>query len=121
MRKPLKRSDENLHRSHHRADATKAHRPSSRPRRTCACLSRRLPDPRAKGIAAKTVAGGCWSSRATMVWWTISDLRSSPSGAPTEAELNDLKFAFRVGKHVKVERHALCEGRRNGRQLAQAR
>ncbi|WP_273794412.1 bifunctional phosphoribosylaminoimidazolecarboxamide formyltransferase/IMP cyclohydrolase [Brucella intermedia] len=60
-----------------------------------------LPDPRAKGIAAKTVAGGLLvQSRDNGVVDDL-DLKVVTKRAPTEAELNDLKFAFRVGKHVK--------------------
>jgi phosphoribosylaminoimidazolecarboxamide formyltransferase/IMP cyclohydrolase len=60
-----------------------------------------LPDPRATGLTAKTVAGGFLvQSRDNAV---IDDmaLKAVTKRAPTEAELRDLKFAFRVAKHVK--------------------
>jgi len=39
-------------------------------------------------------------------------LKVATKRAPTDAELRDLKFAFRVAKHVKVEHHRLCQGSR---------
>jgi phosphoribosylaminoimidazolecarboxamide formyltransferase / IMP cyclohydrolase len=60
-----------------------------------------LPDPRAGGLTAKTVAGGLLvQSRDNAV---IDDMELKPvtKRAPTNAELRDLRFAFRVAKHVK--------------------
>src|SRR5580698_3193863 len=60
-----------------------------------------LPDPRAKGLTAKTVAGGLLvQTRDNAV---VEDMDSKPvtKRAPTNAELRDLHFAFRVAKHVK--------------------
>ena len=60
-----------------------------------------LPDPRAIGLTAKTVAGGLLvQSRDNAV---IDDmtLKVATRRAPTEAEMRDLMFAFRVAKHVK--------------------
>jgi phosphoribosylaminoimidazolecarboxamide formyltransferase/IMP cyclohydrolase len=60
-----------------------------------------LPDPRAPGLTYKTVAGGLLvQSRDNAV---VDDmvLKTVTKRAPTEAELRDLKFAFRVAKHVK--------------------
>ncbi|WP_316173931.1 MULTISPECIES: bifunctional phosphoribosylaminoimidazolecarboxamide formyltransferase/IMP cyclohydrolase [unclassified Bradyrhizobium] len=60
-----------------------------------------LPDPRAPGLTAKTVAGGLLvQSRDNAV---IDDmaLKVVTKRVPTEAELRDLRFAFRVAKHVK--------------------
>ncbi|HEV7634195.1 MAG TPA: bifunctional phosphoribosylaminoimidazolecarboxamide formyltransferase/IMP cyclohydrolase [Bradyrhizobium sp.] len=60
-----------------------------------------LPDPRAAGLTAKTVAGGLLvQSRDNGV---VDDMaiKVVTRRAPTEAELRDLKFAFRVAKHVK--------------------
>jgi phosphoribosylaminoimidazolecarboxamide formyltransferase/IMP cyclohydrolase len=60
-----------------------------------------LPDPRAPGLTAKTVAGGLLvQSRDNAV---VDDmvLKTVTKRAPTDAELRDLKFAFRVTKHVK--------------------
>ena len=60
-----------------------------------------LPDPRAKGLTARTVAGGLLvQSRDNAV---VDDMELKPvtKRAPSNAELRDLRFAFRVAKHVK--------------------
>jgi phosphoribosylaminoimidazolecarboxamide formyltransferase/IMP cyclohydrolase len=60
-----------------------------------------LPDPRAGGLTAKTVAGGLLvQSRDNAV---VDDMAMKvvTKRAPTDAELADLRFAFRVAKHVK--------------------
>ncbi|MDQ0997314.1 phosphoribosylaminoimidazolecarboxamide formyltransferase/IMP cyclohydrolase [Phyllobacterium ifriqiyense] len=60
-----------------------------------------LPDPRAGGISAKTVAGGLLvQSRDSGVVDDL-DLKVVTKRAPTEAEMSDLKLAFRIAKHVK--------------------
>src|ERR1700730_11814304 len=60
-----------------------------------------LPDPRAGGLTAKTVAGGLLvQSRDNAVVDDMA-LKVATRRAPTDAELRDLKFAFRVAKHVK--------------------
>jgi len=60
-----------------------------------------LPDPRAGGLTAKTLAGGLLvQSRDNAVVDTM-DLKVVTKRAPTNAELADLRFAFRVAKHVK--------------------
>ena len=60
-----------------------------------------LADPRAKGLTAKTVAGGLLvQSRDNAVVDDMA-LKTVTKRAPTAAELNDLRFAFRVAKHVK--------------------
>jgi phosphoribosylaminoimidazolecarboxamide formyltransferase/IMP cyclohydrolase len=64
-------------------------------------LAGSLPDPRAPGLTYKTVAGGLLvQSRDNAV---VDDMILKPvtKRQPTEAELRDLKFAFRVAKHVK--------------------
>src|SRR5207344_837215 len=64
-------------------------------------LAGSLPDPRATGLTAKTVAGGLLvQSRDNAVADDIA-LKTVTKRAPTDAELRDLKFAFRVAKHVK--------------------
>ncbi len=64
-------------------------------------LAGNLPDARAPGLTAKTVAGGLLvQSRDNAVVDDIT-LNIVTKRAPTEAELQDLKFAFRVAKHVK--------------------
>ena len=60
-----------------------------------------LPDPRARGLTAKTVAGGLLvQSRDNAV---VDDMALKPvtRRAPSNTELRDLLFAFRVAKHVK--------------------
>lgn len=64
-------------------------------------LAGSLPDPRAPGLTAKTVAGGLLvQSRDNAV---VDDMtfKVVTKRAPTDAEMRDLKFAFRVAKHVK--------------------
>src|SRR5205823_2994208 len=60
-----------------------------------------LPDPRADGLLFKSVAGGLLvSSRDNAV---VDDMKLEvvTRRAPTNSELRDLAFAFRVAKHVK--------------------
>jgi phosphoribosylaminoimidazolecarboxamide formyltransferase/IMP cyclohydrolase len=64
-------------------------------------LAGAMPDPRACGLTAKTVAAGLLvQSRDNAVVDEMS-LKVVTKRAPDEAELRDLKFAFRVAKHVK--------------------
>jgi phosphoribosylaminoimidazolecarboxamide formyltransferase / IMP cyclohydrolase len=60
-----------------------------------------LPDPRAGGLTAKTVAGGLLVQTRDNAVVDDMDLRPVTRRAPTNAELRDLSFAFRVAKHVK--------------------
>lgn len=76
--------------------AVLAHKPNLR-----VLILDRLPDPRRPGLSVKTVAGGFLAqSRDGM---TVNDmhLTTVTRREPTTAELADLKFAFRVVKHVK--------------------
>jgi phosphoribosylaminoimidazolecarboxamide formyltransferase/IMP cyclohydrolase len=60
-----------------------------------------LPDPRARGLTAKTVAGGLLvQSRDNAVVDDMA-LKVVTKRAPRQGELADLAFAFRVAKHVK--------------------
>jgi phosphoribosylaminoimidazolecarboxamide formyltransferase/IMP cyclohydrolase len=60
-----------------------------------------LPDPRARGLVAKTVAGGLLvQSRDNAVVDDV-EVKAVTKRAPTDAELRDLRFAFRIAKHVK--------------------
>jgi phosphoribosylaminoimidazolecarboxamide formyltransferase/IMP cyclohydrolase len=60
-----------------------------------------LPDPRANGLTVKSVAGGLLvQSRDNAVVDDMA-LKVVTKRAPTATELNDLRFAFRVAKHVK--------------------
>jgi phosphoribosylaminoimidazolecarboxamide formyltransferase/IMP cyclohydrolase len=60
-----------------------------------------LPDPRATGLTAKTVAGGLLVQSRDNAVVDDMPLKVATKRAPTDAELRDLKFAFRVAKHVK--------------------
>jgi phosphoribosylaminoimidazolecarboxamide formyltransferase / IMP cyclohydrolase len=60
-----------------------------------------LPDPRGKGLAAKTVAGGLLAQSRDNAVVDDMELKPVTKRAPTNAELRDLRFAFRVAKHVK--------------------
>jgi phosphoribosylaminoimidazolecarboxamide formyltransferase / IMP cyclohydrolase len=60
-----------------------------------------LPDPRASGLTAKTVAGGLLVQTRDNAVVDDMALKVVTRRAPTDAELRDLKFAFRVAKHVK--------------------
>ncbi len=60
-----------------------------------------LPDPRAKGIVFKSVAGGMLVQSRDDAWVDDIALKTVTKRAPTARELADLKFAFRVAKHVK--------------------
>src|SRR6202051_4659517 len=64
-------------------------------------LAGSLPDPRAGGLTAKTVAGGLLVQSRDNAVVDDMTLRVVTKRAPTDAELRDLKFAFRVAKHVK--------------------
>ena len=60
-----------------------------------------LPNPRATGLTAKTVAGGLLVQSRDNAVVDDMDLKPVTKRAPTNAELRDLLFAFRVAKHVK--------------------
>jgi phosphoribosylaminoimidazolecarboxamide formyltransferase/IMP cyclohydrolase len=60
-----------------------------------------LPDPRGLGLTAKTVAGGLLVQTRDNAVVDNMDLRTVTKRAPTNAELRDLRFAFRIAKHVK--------------------
>lgn len=60
-----------------------------------------LPDPRGKGITAKTVAGGLLVQSRDNAVVDDMELKVVTKRAPSNAELRDLAFAFRVAKHVK--------------------
>jgi phosphoribosylaminoimidazolecarboxamide formyltransferase / IMP cyclohydrolase len=60
-----------------------------------------LPDARAKGLTAKTVAGGLLVQTRDNAVVDDMDLKPVTKRVPTNNELRDLRFAFRVAKHVK--------------------
>ncbi len=60
-----------------------------------------LPDPREAGLLVKSVAGGLLVQSRDNAVADDMDLKVVTRRAPTNAELRDLRFAFRVAKHVK--------------------
>jgi phosphoribosylaminoimidazolecarboxamide formyltransferase / IMP cyclohydrolase len=60
-----------------------------------------VPDPRAAGLTAKTVAGGLLVQSRDNAVVDDMTLKTVTRRAPTAAEQRDLAFAFRVAKHVK--------------------
>jgi phosphoribosylaminoimidazolecarboxamide formyltransferase / IMP cyclohydrolase len=60
-----------------------------------------LPDPRAGGVTVKSVAGGLLVQSRDNAVVDDMTLKTVTKRAPTNAELTDLAFAFRVAKHVK--------------------
>jgi len=60
-----------------------------------------LPDPRSRGITARTVSGGLLVQTRDNGMVEDLDLRVVTKRAPTVQEMEDMKFAFRVAKHVK--------------------
>ncbi|WP_019994703.1 bifunctional phosphoribosylaminoimidazolecarboxamide formyltransferase/IMP cyclohydrolase [Aureimonas ureilytica] len=60
-----------------------------------------LPDPRAPGLLVKSVAGGLLVQSRDSGTVDALDLKVVTKRAPSEQEMADLRFAFRVAKHVK--------------------
>jgi phosphoribosylaminoimidazolecarboxamide formyltransferase/IMP cyclohydrolase len=60
-----------------------------------------LPDPRARGMTVKSVSGGLLVQSRDNAVIDDMEVRTVTRRAPTNAELRDLRFAFRVAKHVK--------------------
>jgi phosphoribosylaminoimidazolecarboxamide formyltransferase/IMP cyclohydrolase len=60
-----------------------------------------LADPAAPGLFVKTVSGGLLVQNRDNGRVTLDSLKTVTRRAPTERELEDLLFAFRVAKHVK--------------------
>jgi len=60
-----------------------------------------LPDPKAAGLAFRQVAGGFLVQDRDNGFIGKADLQVVTKRAPTEAELSDLLFAWKVAKHVK--------------------
>jgi phosphoribosylaminoimidazolecarboxamide formyltransferase/IMP cyclohydrolase len=60
-----------------------------------------MPDPAARGLTARTLAGGLLVQSRDAGRVAPGDLRAVTRRAPTDAELADLIFAFRVCKHAK--------------------
>jgi len=60
-----------------------------------------LPDPTEPGLVVKTVAGGFLLQSRDTGRVTRDSLKLVTRRAPTETEISDMLFAFRVAKHVK--------------------
>ncbi len=60
-----------------------------------------LPDPRVGGLMVKSLAGGLLVQSRDAAVVDEMQLKTVTKRAPSEAELADLRFAFRVAKHVK--------------------
>lgn len=60
-----------------------------------------LPDVRAGGLSLRTVSGGFLAQARDSAVVDDMELKVVTKRQPTEAELADLRFAFRVAKHVK--------------------
>jgi phosphoribosylaminoimidazolecarboxamide formyltransferase/IMP cyclohydrolase len=60
-----------------------------------------LPDPRSPGLTAKTVAGGLLVQTRDNGMVEDLELKVVTQRTPTAQELEDMKFAFKVAKHVK--------------------
>jgi len=69
-----------------------------------------LPDPRAAALAYRPVAGGILVQSRDNVVVDDMDLRIATKRPPSEAEWRDLKFAFRVAKHVKSNAIVYAKG-----------
>ena len=70
-----------------------------------------LPDPAAPGRLIKSIAGGFLAQTRDAGRVTREALKVVTQRAPTEAELDDLLFAFRVCKHVKSNAIVYAKGR----------
>lgn len=60
-----------------------------------------LPDPRSQGLAFKQVSGGLLVQDRDNGWINPADLKVVTKRTPTETEMADLLFAWKVAKHVK--------------------
>jgi phosphoribosylaminoimidazolecarboxamide formyltransferase/IMP cyclohydrolase len=69
-----------------------------------------LPDPRAFGLTAKTLAGGLLVQSRDNALVDDMDVKVVTRRAPTDGELADLRFAFRVAKHVKSNTIVYAKG-----------
>jgi phosphoribosylaminoimidazolecarboxamide formyltransferase/IMP cyclohydrolase len=64
-------------------------------------LTEGLPDPQAPGMSIKTVAGGLLVQSRDNGALADSELRVVTKRAPDAREMEDLRFAFKLAKHVK--------------------
>jgi phosphoribosylaminoimidazolecarboxamide formyltransferase/IMP cyclohydrolase len=69
-----------------------------------------LPDPRVAGLSAKTVSGGVLVQTRDNGMVEDLELKVVTKRAPTGQELEDMKFAFKVAKHVKSNAVVYAKG-----------
>ncbi|WP_455373649.1 bifunctional phosphoribosylaminoimidazolecarboxamide formyltransferase/IMP cyclohydrolase [Limibacillus halophilus] len=69
-----------------------------------------MPDPLEQGMTYKSIAGGLLLQSRDAGRIGQDDLKVVTKRAPSEAELADLLFAFRVGKHVKSNTIVYAKG-----------
>ncbi len=74
-------------------------------------LTGSLPNPTEPGLLVRSVAGGLLAQSRDTGRIETADLRVATRRAPTEAEMADLIFAFRVCKHVKSNAIVLAHDR----------
>ncbi len=102
MRRPRAPSPTSSPRSSSRRMRPRRQSQSSARRRTCACCSpAACPIRRRNGLTVKSVAGGLLVQSRDNAVVDEMQLKTVTKRAPTQAELADLRFAFRVVKHVK--------------------
>jgi phosphoribosylaminoimidazolecarboxamide formyltransferase/IMP cyclohydrolase len=70
----------------------------------------KVPDPAAPGLTFKSVAGGFLAQSRDAGRVTAESLKVVTQRAPTQKELGDLLFAFRVCKHVKSNAIVYAKG-----------
>ncbi|MCZ8185018.1 MAG: bifunctional phosphoribosylaminoimidazolecarboxamide formyltransferase/IMP cyclohydrolase [Beijerinckiaceae bacterium] len=73
-------------------------------------LTKGLPDPRADDIVLRSIAGGRLVQTRDNAVVDDMELRVVTNRQPTEAELSDLRFAYRVVKHVKSNAIVYAKG-----------
>ncbi|MGC1466939.1 MAG: bifunctional phosphoribosylaminoimidazolecarboxamide formyltransferase/IMP cyclohydrolase [Pseudolabrys sp.] len=69
-----------------------------------------LPDPRTAGLTMKSVAGGLLVQSRDNAVVDDMPLKTVTRRAPSDAELRDLRFAFRIAKHVKSNTIVYAKG-----------
>jgi phosphoribosylaminoimidazolecarboxamide formyltransferase/IMP cyclohydrolase len=69
-----------------------------------------LPDPHAKGLTVKSVAGGLLVQSRDEATVEPKDFSIVTRRQPTEEEMNDLAFAFTIAKHVKSNAIVYAKG-----------
>ena len=82
-------------------DATEGARAILSRRKNLRLLTGSLPDPEEPGVLLKSVSGGLLAQSRDTGRIARADLRVVTQRAPTEAEIDDMLFAFTVCKHVK--------------------